>query len=338
MKKNIDYYPHKTESHRHPKFRMLRSIYGNSTKGWAAEGRFWALNNLIAASEDCKIDLSKKRNMGVYADELGMSIEEFSAFISILSGEDVELLTEIEPGVYTTDAVQETYQSVMEERKRAKKKYERSKKTPQNETSEDKDNFSTENLETSAEKLYKVNGSEVNKREWNKKEVNKSELTFFVKKLFLQNTKISDPNFHTHVVPVLNFLTQIPEALTKEQVENCITEAFEELPKNKGIRIDFLCNNIQRKITAKTEENLAIIKRKELKEAEIERKKAEKIDMERERTIELETLRIYRNFYEKNPDKFSDYEKHELQRFFKENRLIQAEQIILPKIETEALI
>lgn len=358
MKTNIDYYPHKSEAHRHAKFKTLRSMYGNQNEGWAAEGRFWALNNLIASADNCQLDLTKKRNMGSCADELGMSIEDFSAFISILSGEDVDLLSEISPGIFTTETVQETYSSVYSERKRAKKKYEESKKEVNITTSEEKTDFSGENLETSPENLYKVKGSEVKGMEGNKKEVNEkkilptSETSFsnipnsktstshlgFVKNLFAEHTRIRDPNLITHVEPILKFFEQVPEHLTEIDINQCILSSFEKLSPDKGVKMDYLLENIQRNVTAKHELILEKIKEPLLNQAKNDRILEEKQKAEEDKQYKIKKIRVYMEFVDKNPELFSAKEINELSKYIQKGELIPAGAIIEPKMTTVDLI
>ena len=361
MKTNIDYYPHKSEAHRHAKFKTLRSMYGNSNEGWAAEGRFWALNNLIASADNCQLDLTKKRNMGSCADELGMSIEDFSAFISVLSGEDVDLLSEISPGIFTTETVQETYSSVYSERKRAKKKYEDSKKEVNSTTSEEKTDFSEENSETSLENLYKVKGSEVKGKEGNKKEVNEKkklptsplpQTSFantpnsktstshlgFVKNLFAEHTRIRDPNLTTHVEPILKFFEQIPEHLTEIDINQCILSSFEKLSRDKGVKMDYLLENIQRNVTAKHELVLEKMKEPLLKQAKNDRILQEKQKIEEDKEYKLKKIREYMEFLDKNSELFSAFEKVELVKYFQKGDLIPAGAIIEPKMATVDLI
>lgn len=120
MKSNLDYYPHYKEAHRHPKFKALRAIYGGGAEGWAAEGRFWALNNIIADSELCQLDLNKKRNRAVVAEEIGLSLEELNQFIEILVSEDVELLFEIDTGIFSNEKIQTVLNSAQKQREKAR--------------------------------------------------------------------------------------------------------------------------------------------------------------------------------------------------------------------------
>jgi hypothetical protein len=122
MKKNLEYYPRESESYRHPKFKLLRTKFKNPTEGWAAEGRFWALNDQIAESENCQIDLSKERNKAVVAENLGMSLEQLKKFLELLLSPEIQLLKEIYPEVFTTDRVQETLEFTMSERENARKR------------------------------------------------------------------------------------------------------------------------------------------------------------------------------------------------------------------------
>ena len=115
MKKNIDYYRHEVYSHEHAKFKTLRVKYG-----WAGEGKFWALNNKIAQSEDCWLDLSEEYNKASIAYDLDMNMEEFDVFISYLIKSCKLLL--VNGDKISTEMVQEVYNSVMVERTRCRDK------------------------------------------------------------------------------------------------------------------------------------------------------------------------------------------------------------------------
>ena len=119
MKNNIDYYQHYANADQHPKFKMLRVSYG-----WAGEGRFWALNNRIAQAENCCLDISKKYNAASIASDLGLTFTEFQEYIECLKT-DCELIRECEPGVITTDIIQENFQSVATNREKARERKKR---------------------------------------------------------------------------------------------------------------------------------------------------------------------------------------------------------------------
>src|SRR4030067_2085558 len=100
MKNNLDYYQHYSNSHQHPKFKMLRVKYG-----WAGEGRFWALNNMIAEAENCMLDLNKEYNKASIAVDLGLSIDELNEFLQYLL-EKCNLIIS-DAGIITTGIVRE---------------------------------------------------------------------------------------------------------------------------------------------------------------------------------------------------------------------------------------
>ncbi len=129
MKSNLEYYYHRKDSHRHPKFKLLRALYGGGDKGWAFEGRFWALNNIISNSENCELDLTKKREKAVAAEELNLSLNELDNFIQTLLSDDIELLIETEPGIFTTKKVKEAFGKVSDEREKARIRKDKGKKT-----------------------------------------------------------------------------------------------------------------------------------------------------------------------------------------------------------------
>lgn len=319
---------------------MLRSLYPNFTEGWAAEGRFWALNNMIALSENCKLDLTKKRNIGVIADELSLSSPELLDFLAVLTSEDVELLQEIEPGIYTTKIIQETLDSVMEDRERSRKR----KKSVKNTGSDEKDESSPELSKSSPEPNNKVNKSEVNRSELNKSESGekKNSLTFFsearlkkIKALFTTHTKISDPNRTTHIEPVLKFFSQVPEHMTEKDIETCITETFSSLNPGNGVRIDLLCRNIQQKIIAKHEQILNKLKENQVTEAKNERKTAaanKKKEKDLDDKAKLEWSKRCLEFYEQNPGKFGIREKTEIIKAVKDKHWLLLATLIEPKI------
>lgn len=79
MKNNISYYRHEVNSHEHWKFKTLRRKYK-----WDGEGKFWALNNMIAESENCILDLSDNDKLTAIATELDFDSKDFIEFIDYL--------------------------------------------------------------------------------------------------------------------------------------------------------------------------------------------------------------------------------------------------------------
>lgn len=120
MKGNIDFYQHFANADQHPKFKMLRVQFG-----WAGEGKFWALNNRIAQSEDCCLDISKKYNKAAIASDLDFNLDELDKFITFLL-EDCELITECSEGLITTGIVQENFERVRANREAARMRKQRS--------------------------------------------------------------------------------------------------------------------------------------------------------------------------------------------------------------------
>lgn len=104
-KSNLLYYNHKVDSHNHWKFRRLRKEYG-----WAGEGKFWALNNLIAQSENCLLDLSDEDKQEQIAADLDFEIDEFMEYLNYLVTKCK--LVKKEGEKYKTKSTQETYAEV----------------------------------------------------------------------------------------------------------------------------------------------------------------------------------------------------------------------------------
>ena len=115
MKNSLNFYPHYVNSHNHWKFKLLRSLLG-----WEAEGKFWALNNIIAESEDCILKISKKNIRASVMSDLSLSAEQFERFIHILSYE-CELIINLD-GAITTEIVRDSLKLVLKEREEARKR------------------------------------------------------------------------------------------------------------------------------------------------------------------------------------------------------------------------
>lgn len=349
MKLNIDYYPHKSESHRHPKFKMLRASYETPLEGWASEGRFWALNNLIAQSENCILDLTKKRNRGVFADELGLTIKDFSNFIEILKSDDVELLIEIEPGIFTTETVQETFSSISGNRVKARERKNNSVKSTD---SGEPEKSSGELTESSGDPNNKVKGS---KGKGIEVKGSKERTNFLlsqklvlskieIEKLFQNYTNIQNVKIDFHIIPVLEIIENFPKELNPKDVKNCVSKVFKNIVKSKGVRIDFLTQNIRSEISNKHNEILTISKQKTLKEAEklkLEAKIQEKKELDEENNrIKAEKpakIKEFLTFLGKNKDKFSVKDAFDLKKELDRGRVNLAEMLIKPLIEKISL-
>lgn len=111
MKNNLSYYRHEVTAHNHWKFKLLRKKYR-----WEGEGKFWALNNEIAASENCTLNLNDEgRKMSLIVD-LDFTPDEFDAYIQYLT-DTCRLITQID-GRIQTQITQENLGEVQEDRKR----------------------------------------------------------------------------------------------------------------------------------------------------------------------------------------------------------------------------
>ncbi len=159
MKKNLEYYRHDADSHNHPKFKMLRLKYG-----WEGEGKFWALNNIVAKSENCRLNLNQGYNKAMAASDLQFSMEEFELYLNYLSSECK--LIKIRKGIISTDTTQENFKKVHGDRLDAQKRYYKK-------TSAENVKTSGEKKETSAENLYKPNKSKSNQIKPNQIKLNK---------------------------------------------------------------------------------------------------------------------------------------------------------------------
>jgi hypothetical protein len=99
-KNNLAFYSHEVGSHNHWKFKLLRKKYS-----WCGEGKFWALNNLIAESDNCLLDISHDGKVEQIAADLDFEIDEFLEFINYLQNKCK--LVKKQGDFYTTTQVQD---------------------------------------------------------------------------------------------------------------------------------------------------------------------------------------------------------------------------------------
>lgn len=312
MKTNLSFYSRRSDSHRHPKFKMLRQLYGGGDLGWAMDAKFWALNDLISEAEYCELDLSINRNKADVCEIIGLTLSELDSFLKVLISEDVQLLEEISPNIFTTKKVKERLSSVLVERENARKR----------KSSVGKDKSSPELFESSPEPNKK--GKESKGEEIKGKESKVNTDHFFYQKalnLFKSKTKIQNPSFEFHLEPICSLFEAIPEHLTATDIENCINEAFQPLNEVKSIRMDFLINNIQNKITAKREKKSGKVKN------EVDKTEVETND------YVAQQLANAREMFTKNEQLFSEDEKDEVNKYLGRNDWVMASSLISGKIE-----
>ena len=104
MKSNIGFFTHETDAYDNGKFLILRATYGGE-KGWAMEGKFWALNCLIADADNCRLNLNDKAKKAKVVQVLNLSMKELDEFIVILRDE-CELIHD-DDGVIWTQQTQD---------------------------------------------------------------------------------------------------------------------------------------------------------------------------------------------------------------------------------------
>ena len=101
MENKLTHFNHSANCHEWPQFIQLRKKYG-----WAGEGRYWALNNRIAKSENCKLDLNNKTIFDATTAALELTPDEFNEFIEYLKSIHLVINYENE-GMITTRIVQQ---------------------------------------------------------------------------------------------------------------------------------------------------------------------------------------------------------------------------------------
>lgn len=101
MKNNISYYSHDISSHSHWKFKSLRKKYG-----WAGEGRFWVLQNIIASKDKCILYINNN-TIEELSKVLEMAIKDVWEFIYFLLY-DIKILIDAGEGI-STELLQKEY-------------------------------------------------------------------------------------------------------------------------------------------------------------------------------------------------------------------------------------
>lgn len=141
MKKYLEYYQHPANSSQDPRHKALRVRFG-----WEGAGRYYALLDLIASADNCKLDLSKSFNISSAASDLSMTLDQFNEFIEFLCSEDCQLLI-CENNHVTTPEIQETFTKVMYDREKAReRKTKAGGSKPENSDSSDEDSKSSPEL------------------------------------------------------------------------------------------------------------------------------------------------------------------------------------------------
>lgn len=360
MKTNLRYYPHRTDAHRHEKFKMLRAILGSGAEGWAAEGRFWALNNLIAEADECKLDLSKIRSRAVVAEELSMTLPEFEKFVSVLKSPDVELLTEIAENIYTTRKVEEVYLATSQEREKAR---ERKSTKPKNGSSAGNPESSGELLESSGEPTKKLNQTKLNQTK-PKEEVppnppggcppppplpeaddqdepdaptpdfsERDSVRNGVRLLFAKYAEKTNPHQGAEVKQVAAFVLNPREGLTREQSWQCVVEAFIALAQSNRRDTSYLLGIIKQKLIEKQAEKLKNEQKTKKTQAQADRKAASLAAAEEGRVTREYTLSEARKFFDQHPEMFNSREKSEFLSAVAEGAAFLAATIVAGKRE-----
>lgn len=326
MKNNIEYYQHFVNSHLHPKFKMLRVKYG-----WEGEGKFWALNNIIANSDECTLDISRKFLVADILELFGMTQKEFLDFVNYLAYEcelinlsDEKITTEI-----TTEILTVTMSKRMKNRKSYEERKEKSNSTSENEFS------STENQIQTSENIQRK-GKESKGNEIKGKEKD-SPLFQKIISFFKSYTKFSDPH-DSQIIPILDLLKNTPENLTENDLISCTEKEFAKLDKNKAVNIIYLVNDIQSSITKKHEEVLANLKKIDLKEANLLRNEQKTLENNGKRYNSNELLLQLTEFFNKNQSLFSYSEKSKFVHFCNEKDISGLESLIKPKMEEVSFV
>ena len=110
MKNDLPRFDHDNDARNHPKMKALLTAYG-----FEGYGRFWALNEVVAAAEGVKLDLSRRINRLALASDLCLSEKDLEDFIQFLADPEIDLIN-FRDGIITTDRTMEAYDRVYKKR------------------------------------------------------------------------------------------------------------------------------------------------------------------------------------------------------------------------------
>jgi hypothetical protein len=123
MRDDLPYFSHDNNAQDHPKMQALIAEYG-----FEGYGRFWALNERIAAASGAAIDISKKVNKMSLARSLGLNETGIDGFLGFLSDPEIDLVNIDEGGILTTDRTQEDYTITSQGREKEREKKQNQRK------------------------------------------------------------------------------------------------------------------------------------------------------------------------------------------------------------------
>lgn len=341
MKTNLNYYSRRVDSHRHPKFKMLRQLLGGGDIGWAAEARFWALNDIIAESELCELDLSVNRNKADISEILGITLGQLDAFISVLLSEDVQLLFEIDSQIYSTKKVKDTLDTVLVEREKSRKRKgsggntkssggnDESSGEPNNKRKESKEKESKLNKSTTSGADSETSFLEEQKQQPDFQ--NPDSVLSCVAELFSLYANNNDPDAKAELEPVINHI--FDKRFSPEQTYHEVIESFVILKQNQKTKTSYLLGIIKRRLQSLYDSIELKKKKVDLKEASELRDQSKKAQIEADREFALNKIAEYRQIYEVNEHVFSAKEKIEIKHSLEKNDWVMAAALIDAKIE-----
>lgn len=123
---SLEHFDHDTDARNHPKFKALRATYG-----WEGVGRFWALNEMIGGATYARLDLSKKVYRATAAEDLGLTLQAFDAFLAFLSDPEECGILSYQDGIVTTGRTTENWEALKAYRDKEKARKTNSTGKPQ---------------------------------------------------------------------------------------------------------------------------------------------------------------------------------------------------------------
>ncbi len=128
MKNNLPWFTHESDARNNRKLKAIRTKFG-----FEGVGRFWTLNEIIAQSDNCRLDLKRKLDRNDLSDELRMNPDELDTFLEFLADPDECGIIIYTDGVVWNEHTQEDLEKTMTNREKSRAAYNR--KTGKNDDS-----------------------------------------------------------------------------------------------------------------------------------------------------------------------------------------------------------
>lgn len=148
------------------------------------------------------------------------------------------------------------------------------------------------------------------------------------------NTKIRQ-NLKSDIETLLNFIYNPYENLSSEDVWRCINDSFIALKQSRKSSTGYLLGILKNKPSLKHNEVLNRIAKQNRIEAFQDRLCSEQEEKTQNQILNQQKISQYKDFFQNNPQAFTNSEKHSILKYLQEGKIILAGAIIEPKLNPQ---